>query len=281
VTWLSPNQNELAEVGAHYARRARQVRQVAVVDNSSPTSLAAAKSFAARFRELGGKVNFEGEWQGTDWGLTRTVKALAANWPQVVFYAGDGKEAGMLVKAMHGEASLKNSVILGLPSLFHPDFINVARVDAKHSTAIFPCPDYSSSLKVSRYLGIGFDRKSPNYRSYVHYSYRKPGRWTSMIFDATQLLVESVQGAVLEKPAATAPADVLEETEAVLVNALPSREAVRQALNAVQGYRGIRGRIKFSKAREPLEPKAMIFNALNLVNTREMHWYDFNYGPPF
>jgi hypothetical protein len=73
----------------------------------------------------------------------------------------------------------------------------------------------------------------------------------------------------------------LEETEAVLVNALPSREAVRQALNAVQGYRGIRGRIKFSKAREPLEPKAMIFNALNLVNTREMHWYDFNYGPPF
>jgi ABC-type branched-subunit amino acid transport system substrate-binding protein len=278
ATWLSPRQDELAAIGAQYVKKARQVRQVAVLDNGAPTAAAAAKAFSAKFKDLGGKVNFEGEWQGSDWGLTRTVKALAANWPQVVFFAGDGGDAGLLVKAMQKEKGLKNSVLLGLPTLFEPEFINVARTDTKHTTAIFPCPDFQTSVKIAKYLGVSFDRKTPNYQSYVHFAYKKPGRWTGMVFDATQLLVDAANKAA--SPAPLSPTAGLTDTAQAAPLPL-TRAGVRAALNAVPGYKGIRGKVKFSPSREPADPKAMIFNAQPKVNTREMRWYDYNYGPPF
>lgn len=263
ITWLSPHQEELAAIGAHYARKSRQVKQVAVIDNGAPTAAAAGRAFSSKFKELGGKVIYEGEWQGTEWGLTRTVKALAANWPQLIFFVGDGRDAGQLVKIMQKEKALKNSVLLGLPALFDPEFIDIARLDTKHSTVVFPCPDFQTSVKIAKYLGVSFPRDSPNYKSYVHFAYKKPGRWTAMVFDATQLLVEAVE------KAATAPEPAL------------TRSGVAAALNATAGYKGIRGRVKFSPNREPMDPKAMIFNAQPKVNTREMRWYDYNYGPPF
>jgi branched-chain amino acid transport system substrate-binding protein len=263
ATWLSPRQEELAAVGAQYVKKARQVKQVAVLDNGAPTAAAACKAFADKFRDMGGKVNYEGEWQGSEWGLTRTVKSLAANWPQVIFFAGDGRDAGLLVKAMQKDKALKNSVLLGLPTLFDPEFIDTARTDTKHTTVIFPCPDFQTSVKIAKYLGVSFDRKTPNYQSYVHFAYKKPGRWTSMAFDGTQLLVDAFQKL---SPSA---------------EALPTRAAMKTSLDSIPGYKGIRGKVKFTPNREPADPKAMIFNAQPRVNTREMRWYDYNYGPPF
>jgi ABC-type branched-subunit amino acid transport system substrate-binding protein len=281
VTWLSPSQDELASIGAQYVKKARQVRQVAVIDNGAPTAAAAATAFAEKFTGMGGKVNYAGQWQGTDWGLTRTVKALAANWPQVVFFAGDGRDAGVLVKAIQKEKSLKNSVLLGLPTLFDPEFINIARTDTKHTTVVFPCPDFTSSVKIAKYLGVSFERKTSNYQSYVHFAYKKPGRWTSMVFDATQLLVSatdqaSAAGTALSPTAGAAPA-----LSPAASASGPSRQGVLEALRAIGSYKGIRGKVKFGPTRQPLDPKAMIFNAQPKVNTREMRWYDYNYGPPF
>ena len=283
VTWLSPRQEELAAVGAQYVRKSRQVRQVAVIDNGAPTAMAAAKAFADKFRDMGGKVNFEGEWQGTEWGLTRTVKALSANWPQVIFFAGDGRDAGLLVKAMQKEKGLKNSVLIGLPTLFDPEFINTARTETKHTLAIFPCPDFQTSAKIAKYLGVSFDRKSANYQSYIHFAYKKPGRWTAMVFDGTQLLVDAVaKAAAAPAPAPTSPTAGVSDTAQVQAAAPAlTRAAVREALNSLPGYKGIRGKVKFGPNHEPLDPKAMIFNAQPKVNTREMRWYDYNYGPPF
>jgi ABC-type branched-subunit amino acid transport system substrate-binding protein len=280
ATWLSPSQAELAQIAATYARKARQTRQVAVIDNGAPTAAAAAAAFSARFKELGGKVNYEGEWQGSLWGLTRTVKALSANWPQVIFFAGEGQDAGTLVKAMQKDKALKNSVLLGLPALFDPAFINTARMDTKHTTAVFPCPDFQTSVKIARYLGVSFDRKTANYQSYVHFSYKKPGRWTSMIFDATQLLVDSLakaaaQPASLSGSAAAGPSDTAQAIQPL------SRAQVLEALKSIPGYKGIRGKVKFGANREPMDAKAMVFNAQPKVDTREMRWLEYNYGPPF
>lgn len=276
ATWLSPRQEELAAVAAQYVKNGRHVRQAAIIDNGAPTAMAAAKAFSDKFTGMGGKINYEGEWQGTEWGLTRTVKALAANWPQVIFFVGGGADAGVLVKAMQKEKGLKSSVLLGLPTLFEPEFINTARTDTKHSIVVFPCPDFQSSAKIAKYLGVSFDRKTANYQSYIHFSYRKPGRWTAMVFDATQLLVDAVGKAAAPTPASPT-AGVSDTAQAAAL----TRATVAEALNSIGGYKGIRGKVKFGPTREPLDPKAMIFNAQPKVNTREMRWYDYNYGPPF
>ncbi len=96
VTWLCPGSEDLAEAAALYARRQARQSQVAVIDNDAAPAVAAAKVFANKFRALGGKVVYEGQWEGSDWGLTRTTRALKANWPQMLFYAGDGGAAGPL-----------------------------------------------------------------------------------------------------------------------------------------------------------------------------------------
>jgi hypothetical protein len=61
----------------------------------------------------------------------------------------------------------------------------------------------------------------------------------------------------------------------------PSRERVAAALLALDGYRGIRGAVKFSATREPVDAKVMVYYALNKVNKKEMAWREKAYGPPF
>lgn len=302
TTWLSPSLPDLAETAAVYARREGKAAQAAVVDNGAPTSVAAAHAFAVRFHALGGKVPYEGSWTGDDAGLERTTKGLASHWPQMVFYAGDAGDAARLVIAMTEEKALKNAALIGLPSIFEPAFFNTARLKSQRTRGLFPCPDYAGATRLVRQIGFAFPRTSPEYRAYVAYAFRKPGRWTSMLYDGVALAARAVRnagapahgGSPVAVAQAAAPAGLsstAQDASATLGSpdaavsieapAAPKREAVRRALLAIDGYRGIRGIVKFGPSREPLDPKAMVYYALNKVNKKEMHWLEKNYGPPF
>jgi ABC-type branched-subunit amino acid transport system substrate-binding protein len=299
VTWLCPGSEDLAEAAALYARHEARQSQVAVLDNGAPTAVAAARVFANKFRAMGGKVVYEGEWQGTDWGLTRTTRALKANWPQMLFFAGEAGEAGHLVVAMKEEKELKATDLLGQPTVFEPDFFNTARVKSVRTRGFFPCPDFVGTQPLVRLIGIAFPRTSPEYRAYVQVAYKKPGRWAAMLYDATVLVARAVRDGRRPAPAATSvaaaglspSAQAASPTAAALLTptaeaeaapaALPSRDAVREALLRIDGYRGIRGVVRFSGGREPAEAKAMVYYALNKVNKKEMQWREKNYGPPF
>ncbi len=288
VTWLSPSHLQMAELAAEYARKGKKAAQVAVIDDGAPTAAAAARAFSARFKELGGRINYEGEWQGTDWGLTRTVKALKANWPQTVFFTGNGNEAGQLVKAMHKERELKETNLLGLPSLMDPEFFNEARLEAKYSTVVFPCPEYSRGLRFSKHMGVGFAKGSPADKAYLGYA-NKPGRWAGMVYDGAQLLLDAMEraagSAAGAPPAAAAEAlsPSAQAPEAVPASQVAlTRAEVLRALNEINSYKGIRGLVKFSQSREPLEARGMIFYALRSEKkSKEMRWYDRMFGPPF
>lgn len=306
VTWLCPGAIDLAEDAALYARHEAKKAQVAVVDNGSTTAAAAARAFANRFRNMGGRVVFEGEWQGTDWGLTRTTKSLKANWPQMVFFAGEASESGRLVVAMKDEKELKQADLLGQPTVFEPAFFNTARVKSVRTRGFFPTPDFLGTQPLVRLIGIAFPKTSPEYRAYVQVAYKKPGRWAAMLYDATAIATRAVReartgagatagtssAAGLTQSASAAQAASTTAAPAVSppaqsdpglspVEALPSRDKVRTALLRVEGYRGIRGVVKFSASREPADPKAMVYYALNKVNKKEMQWREKNYGPPY
>jgi len=104
-----------------------------------------------------------------------------------------------------------------------------------------------------------------------------------MLYDGVALAARAVRGSSPMLPQAlSSTAEALSPTAvAVQPQAPPSRESVRLALLALDGYRGIRGSVKFGPRREPLEPKMMVYYALNKVNKKEMHWLEKNYGPPF
>jgi ABC-type branched-subunit amino acid transport system substrate-binding protein len=280
VTWLCPSQGDLAESAAIFTRREAKHTQVAVVDDGSATSTAAAKAFSARFRALGGKVLYDGTWSGGDDTLAEIIRGMAAQWPQVVFYAGDAATAGRLVVAMKEEKSLKNSVLFGLPSLFEPAFFDTARLKSMRSFAIFPCPDYTGAGQLTQVIGFAFPKTSPVYKNYVRFAWRRPERWTSMIYDATALAARAYRGAA--SPTAASPSAAA-DLSPVAQSVAPSRDAVRLALLGIDGYRGIRGVVKLGPDREPVEPKAMVYFALNRVGKKEMNWNwtEKPYGPPF
>ena len=304
VTWLSPSQNVMAEISALYARKPKGLKQVAVVDNGSATSVAAAQAFAERFKKNGGRVVYSGEWQGSEWGLTRTVKDLAPNWPQAVFYAGNAVSAGQLVKTMKKEKELAPAVLLGLPQLFEKGFFDEARTQATRSAAVFPYPDYQGFRKLQSHVGLAFKKGTPNWKAYYGYSWKKPGRWTSLVFDAVTLAIRAVEksmhvemeddpevtnaggeenGAIEsvltegmdEQPLEDVPVESAENEVVV------SRKEVKAALLDIHSIKGIRGWTHFSENRQPKEEKAMIFYAQPEVNSTWMKWWDFRYGPPW
>ena len=284
ITWLCPSQTDLAESAAIFARREAKHSQVAVVDDGSPTSTAAAKAFAARFRALGGKVPYEGTWSGGDDTLAALIHGLAAQWPQMVFYAGGAATAGRLVVAMKEEKSLKNSVLVGLPTLFEPAFFDTARLKSMRSMALFPCPDYTGAGPLTRLIGFAFPKTSPEYKNYVRFAYRRPERWTSMIYDAAALATRAIRNA--SAPVASvsgSPTAAVDLSPAAQAAFAPSRDAVRLALLGIDGYRGIRGSVKLGPDRAPVEPKTMVYFALNRVGKKEMSWRETAspFGPPF
>jgi len=287
ATWLCPNLKDLAETAGLYTRRKAKAGQVAVLDNGAPTSNAAAKAFSQRFRAAGGKVPFDGSWDGLPESLPGVIKAIAVHWPQMVFYAGEPAAAAELVKAMKAEKSLKPADLILLPNAFELQpgtdpglnesaYLHQARLNAARSRALFPCMDFASTAMFLRNVGFAFPQASPEYRAYLAYAFRKPGRWTSMIYDAVALSTRAVRGA--EQPAAAA-ADAV--TPTAQAEAAPSRAAVKRALASIDSYRGIRGVVKFSAEREPVDPRVMVYYALNKVNRKEMYWREKDWGPPF
>lgn len=264
TVWLSPGLVSLADTAGLYARRMAKAAQVAVIDNGAPTSVAATRAFAQRFKAQGGKVPFDGSWDGNPETLSATVKALSAHWPQMVFYAGEAGAAGALVKAMKDEKALKAADLIVLPNVFEPAFFDTARLKSIRTRALFPCMDFNSTALFMRNLGFAFPKSSPEYKAYLSYSFRKPGRWTSMLFDAVALSTRALRAAT--------PSDT---------QALPGRAALRAALADIDGYRGIRGAVKFNAEREPSDARVMVYYALNRVNKKEMHWREKDWGPPF
>lgn len=285
VTWLSPSALQLAEVAATYARKGKKARQVAVLDNGAPTSQAAARAFAARFKELGGRVDVEKSWIQGDSELTRTAKALSANWPQVIFFAGEGQAGGELIKTLRKEGeSLKETTLLGMPTFFDPGFFNTARVISTHSAVVFPHPEYSPG-RFAKFMGITFPKGSPAYKAYISRANR-PGRWGGMVFDGVKLVLDAFEraagsaGPESEAGALSPTAEALSATAASLPGL--SRAAVKKSLLEIENYRGIRGKVAFSPSREPSEAKAMVFYAIRSVKkSKEMKWYNRQYGPPF
>jgi len=301
VTWLCPSLGDLASTAALYAKKGEgRTLQIAVVDDGSTTSTAAARAFAARYRALGGKIPFEASWAGDDASLSATVKSMDAQWPQMVFYTGGAQSAGRLVLAMKKEKALRNADLFGMPPVFDDAFFDTTRIKGMRTRSIFPCPDYDGMNALVRDLGFAFPRTSAQYHAYIHYDFRHPGRWTGMLYDGTALAARAVREASLPSGSeaesgsptagaslsATASALALSPTATatVVVDAavtVPTRDAVRLALLGIGGYKGMRGEVKFNAAREPSEPKAMIYFALNRVNSKEMLWKQRAYGPPF
>ncbi len=146
--------------------------------------------------------------------------------------------------------------------------------------ALFPCPDYTGAGPLTRFIGFAFPKTSPEYKNYVRFAYRRPERWTSMIYDATALAASAATQrrrrrsshpaprpprAPAPPPASPAPRPRPPRGPAEV----PTREAVRLALAGIDGYRGIRGAVKLGPDREPVEPKAMVYFALNRVGKKE------------
>lgn len=275
TVWLSPGLDSLADTAGLYARRVAKAAQVAVIDNGAPTATAAARTFSQRFRALGGKVPYDGSWNGDEEDLAGLVRGMAAHWPQVVFYAGEPGAAGRLARAMRAERALQPADLILLPSAFDPAFFDAGRMHTLRTRAIFPCMDFTSSAVFARNLGFVFPRTSPEYRAYIAYAFRRPGRWTSMIYDAVALGARALRQA----------GDLVsaEGGEGGGAHAIgpPTREAVRAALDGIDGYRGIRGAVKFNATREPGDARVMVYYALNRVNKTEMHWREKDWGPPF
>jgi hypothetical protein len=217
----------------------------------------------------------------------------------MVFFAGDAVDAGRLVLAMKAEKSLVNADLIGLPSLFEPAFFDTARLKSQRTRGLFPCPDFGGTGPLTRFIGFAFPRTSPEYKAYVRFAFRRPERWTSMLFDATALAARALRQAAAQAPAAveaaglsrTAQAEALSPSAAPIsptaVAAAPaepgelSRARVAGALLALDGYRGIRGAVKFAADRGPADAKIMVYYALKKVNKKEMAWSEKAYGPPF
>lgn len=247
--WMAPKQEEMAALAGSYAFQMMKFKQSAVVDDGSPTASASATAFATAFRRAGGKVVYDGEWQGSDWGLTRTSAALKANWPQVVFYAGPADNAARLADEMSAKMKDKG-LLMGGPSLLEPDYAKNAKAKIKGSVAVFVCPSYRMMRR----------QKTLNRFEKAAYAYfGHPGQWGSQLFDAARLALKAVREAGED-----------------------GRAGAKKYLLGLKSFSGIQGKVELDSSMSPAEPKIAIFMVWpSKKQKKKMTYLEKNFGPPW
>ena len=270
--------------------------------NGAPTAAAAKELQHALQGVLGGKVVYEGEWQARRSGPGPAPifqVSLKANWPQLVFFAGDGEAAGQLSGRHEGdEKELKPTWTCLASPLFLSRGVFQPCPGEKRlpvPACVFPCPDFYGTEPLMRLIGIALPPKPPCSTAPTcrwPIKNRGAGRPCSTTPPPPALGIalaahqKPLAAPVAEPSAVSASAQAMTATALDLepssatatpevdtaVVGVPSRAQVQASLMSIGSYRGIRGVVHFSPTREPSDGKSIVYFALNRVNKKEMLW---------
>lgn len=208
---LSASASETGRRAAEFAQRSLGARRLAIVNDETVASAAAADAFAAAATADGTIIVSRRQIERWQLDFAVAVRDLAATAPDLVFFSGRALEAGEFVKQMR--AAGVAAAFLGGPDVDDARFGRIAG------------PSAGDAFFVSPGLALPQVTDAQKRAQIRQYALRPAGSYTVAAYDGTQLLLSALELAITHA-------------------GKPARAGVAAALRAIE-HTGLSGQIAF------------------------------------
>lgn len=226
-------------VAATFARKVLKARTAASIHDGSPYAEGLANEFAVNFNRLGGKMTSQEAVSPTDTDMKPVLTRIASGHPDMIYYPIFIAAGGFVTRQAREIEGLKNTKLMGADGLLSPDFAKAAGDAAKGM--------YLSSPDLTP------DALGPNYSKVFLPKYEKKyGEKPIAGFHAHAYDAATVLFAAIQKVAKSQGGSLY-----------IGRKALRDALFATKGVKGITGTLTCNKYGDCADPKIAVYQVLS------------------
>lgn len=238
-------------VAAEFAYKRLAVKRAATIHDGSPYSEQLQAVFAATFKRLGGTITSQEAVAPTDTDMRPVLTKIATGKPEFIYYPVFIAAGGHITRQAKEVAGLEKVYLMGADGMFSPDFYKAAgeaAIGMFHSS-----PDFSA------FAG--------GYRSFLEKHQTKYGEKPLSVFHAHAYDAAMIIFAAIEKVAKKAPDGTL----------YIGRQALRDALYATKGFKGLTGTLNCDVYGDCADPRIAVYqtiadNVKELVMPHKPFW---------
>lgn len=229
------NDKVQGRVAAEFARKVLKVGKAATIHDGSPYAEGLAGVFVETFKKLGGSVTAQEAIAPTDTDMRPVLTKIAAGSPELIYYPIFIAAAGHITRQAKEVSGLAKAKLMSADGAFSPDFLKAAGRSAEgmyHSS-----PDLTPEA-----LG-------PRYKEFLDKHQKKYGEKPLAAFHAHAYDAAMMIFAAAEKVAKKDAAG----------NTYVGRKALRDALFATRGHKGLTGTVTCDRYGDCADPKIAVY----------------------
>jgi len=233
--YLRTAHNDLVQgaVAAQFVRTQLKFSRAATIHDGSPYAEGLANAFADVFKKQGGTIVAQEAVNVGDTDMRPVLTKIAAAKPQLIYYPIFVAEAGFITRQAKEVAGLEQTKLMAADGVFDPNFLKAAG-DAAVGM-------YQSSPD--------FGAFGPGYQVFLQKHQKKYGGKPLSVFHAHAYDAASVIFAAIEKVA----------KKDAQGNTYVGRKALRDALFATKGFKGITGTLTCNQYGDCADPKIAVY----------------------
>jgi branched-chain amino acid transport system substrate-binding protein len=238
-------------VAAEFAIQKLKVKRAATVHDGSVYAEQLAQVFAATFKKLGGTITSMEAVSPTDTDMRPVLTKIATGKPELIYYPIFIASGGHITRQSKEVAGLEKVKLMGADGIFSPDFYKAAG-DAAIGM-------YHSSPDFSAFAG--------GYKKFLEEHQKKYGEkplapFHAHAYDATMMVLNAINKVAVKGSDG---------------NLYIGRKALRDALYATKGMKGLTGTINCDQYGDCADPKIAIYqttadNVKNLAMPTKPYW---------
>jgi branched-chain amino acid transport system substrate-binding protein len=233
------NDSVQGRVAAQYAFHSLGKRRVATIHDGSPYAEGLANVFAATFQRLGGTVVTQEAIAPGDTDMRPVLTKIATARPDILYYPIFIAEGGHITRQAKEVSGLERVTLMGSDGIFSPDFLKAAGDAAKGM--YLSSPDLTVEALGPRYKVL-LDK-------YIkRFGERPPNVFHAHTYDATSIIFEAIKKVGRRDSAG---------------NLYIGRKALRDALFATKGWRGVTGTITCNVNGDCADPKIVVYQVVS------------------
>jgi branched-chain amino acid transport system substrate-binding protein len=226
-------------VAATFARKVLKKTRAATIHDGSPYAQGLANEFAANFKKQGGTITSQEAIAVGDTDMKPVLTRIATGKPDLLYYPIFVAEGGLVTRQAKEVTGLGTATLFGADGLFSPDFLKAAGDAAKGM--YWSSPDLTPETLGPRYAKVFLAKYEKKYG-------QKPtGAFHPHAYDATNVIF-----AALKKV-----------TKAQGGSLYIGRKALRDALFATKGFKGLTGSLTCNKDGDCGDPHIAVYQSVN------------------
>ena len=251
--YLRTAHNDLVQgkVAAEFARKSLKVGKATTIHDGSPYAEGLANAFADNFKKLGGTITSQEAIAPTDTDMRPVLTKIASGKPDLIYYPIFIAAGGFVTRQAKEVAGLQNVKLMSADGTFSPDFYKAggdAVIGMYHTS-----PDLSEKALGTRYTAFLQKHKQK-------YGENPLSAFHAHAYDAASMIFQAIEKVAKRDSAG---------------NLYIGRKALRDALFATKGFRGVTGTLTCTKTGDCADPKIAVY----ISNSSDPAKWDPGQGP--